>query len=206
LLDDGQVANFVQAVASRYTLATLHRILEVGGRMSRRGAAMAVTLLGREESVPHIGRALHDSDRAVRVIAEDGLQAIWLRSGTLRQSQRLRSAMRLNAAGQHAPALCLADSVVNEARDLAEAWFQRAEAWLGQGEFDAAIADCRQALASEPYHFPALLAMAQGYLELGDLLAAIDSLQQALRIHPHLEFARAQLARLEREVREQSDR
>jgi hypothetical protein len=98
LLDDGQVADFIQAVCGRYTLASLHRVMEFGGRMSRRGAALAVTLLGRSESVPYVGRALNDPDRAVRVIAEDGLQAIWQRAGTLWQSQQVRVAMRFNAA------------------------------------------------------------------------------------------------------------
>ena len=102
--------------------------------------------------------------------------------------------------------MTLADEILDQHPGFGEVWFQRAEALLGAGEYFEAIADCQRALECEIEHFPAALSMAQCYLELGDLPMAIDCLQWTLRIHPHLEFARAQVLRLERELREQTDR
>jgi tetratricopeptide (TPR) repeat protein len=176
-----------------------------GGRLTRRAAALAVTLLGRTESVPRVGQALRDPDRAVRLIAEDGIQAMWDRGGDFEQCQQLQMIMRLNAAGQHGTAIALADRILDQAPDFGQVWFQRAEALSAQGEYFAAIADYRRALACESFHFPAALNMARCYLEVGDPWAAVQGLQQTLRIHPHLEFARDQLSRLRRELREQID-
>jgi tetratricopeptide (TPR) repeat protein len=205
-LDDGCTADFIRSVASVYTLSSLHRVMEDGGRMARRAAVLAVTLIGQAESVPKVGRCLRDPDRAVRLIAEDGLQAMWQRADTFDQCQRLQMVMRFNVSGEHRAAVELADSILERSPDFGEAWFQRSEALLAQSQFLAAIAGCRQALECESLHFPAALGMAQGYLEIGELTAAIDSLHGALQIHPHLEFARAQLLRLERELRGQTDR
>jgi tetratricopeptide (TPR) repeat protein len=204
-LDDGKAADFVRAVSQVYTLATLHRLMAGGGRFTRRAAALAVTLLGRAESVPQVGQALRDPDRAVRLIAEDGIQAIWDRGGDFEQCQQLQMIMRLNAAGQYAAAIALADRILEQAPDFGQVWFERAEALLAQGEYFAAIADYRRVLACESFHFPAALSMARCYLELGDPWAALQGLQHTLSIHPHLEFARAQLSRLRRELREQID-
>jgi tetratricopeptide (TPR) repeat protein len=205
-LDSGNAADFVRSVSATYTLATLHRLARDGNRLARRGAVLAITLLGHSESVPQVGRALHDSDRAVRLIAEDGIQAMWSRAGTFEQRQRLQMVMRLNAAGKTTEALALADRILDEHPGFGEAWFQRAEAQWTAGHYFAAIADCQRALECESEHFPAALSMAQCYLELGDLPMAITCLQQTLRIHPHLEIARAQMLRVKRELREQTDR
>ncbi len=114
--------------------------------------------------------------------------------------------MRLNAAGKIDEALTLADEILDEHPGFGEAWFQRAEAMLAAGAYFEAIADCQRTLECETQHFPATLNMAHCYLELGDLPMAIECLQRTLKIHPHLEFARAQMLRLERELREQTDR
>lgn len=204
-LDSGIAADFVRSVSGTYTLPTLHRLVNNGERMARRGAVLAVTLIGRSESISHVGRALRDPDRAVRLIAEDGIQDMWSRVGSFQQSQRLQMVMRLNAAGRLDAAVELVDEILEEHSEFGEAWFQRAEALLADGQFFEAIADCHRVLECEAYHFPAALTMSQCYLEMGDLPMAIDGLQRTLRIHPHLEFARAQVQRLERQMRERTD-
>jgi tetratricopeptide (TPR) repeat protein len=205
-LDEGSAADFIRSVSSIYTLPSLHRVMEDGGRMARRGAVLAVTLIGDAGSIPRVGRCLRDPDRAVRLIAEDGIQAMWERAGTFDQCQQLQMVMRFIAADRHTAAIELADSILQQSPEFGEAWFQRSEALMAQSQFFAAISGCQRALECEAFHFPAALALAQAYLEIGDLPAAIESLQYALQIHPHLEFARAQLLRLERELRGQADR
>ncbi len=205
-LDDGNVADFVRSVATAYTAATLHRLATDGERSTRRGAVLALTYVGRSESIPAVGQALRDEDRAVRVIAEDGLPGMWQRVGTFEQAQQLQLIMRYNAVGQYDEALRIADSILDRHGEFAEVWHQRAEAMAAQGQFYEAIADQQRALESEPYHFLASLGMAQCYLELGELPAAISCLQWTLQIHPTLDYARAQIRRLERDLREQTDR
>ena len=205
-LDDGDAAAFVRSVAESYSLATLHRLTTEGGRLGRRAAVLAVTLVGRASSIAVVGRALRDTDRGVRLIAEDGIQAMWNRVGTFEQCQRLQMVMRLNAAGQHAEALQLADQILSEHPEFGEVWFQRSEALMANGQYREAIVDCRRALECENCHFYAALGLARCNLELGDLTGAVECLQVTLRIHPHWDFARAQMARLEREMREQTDR
>jgi tetratricopeptide (TPR) repeat protein len=206
LLDHGNTADFVQSVAEVYTLATLERLLREGDRMARRGAVMAITLMGRRDSIRPVGEALRDPDRGVRLIAEDGLQAMWFRAGTFEQNQQLQMVVRLNAAAQFGEALQRAERILDEHAAFGEVWFQHGESLWGEGDYIEAIADYQRALACEPHHFPAALSKAQCYLELGDLPGAIQSLEQTLDIHPHLEVARAQIVRLERELREQTDR
>lgn len=205
-LDEGDVAGFIQAVSEAYSLATLHRLAMTGGRIGRRGAVLAVTLIGGPESVSIVGRALHDLDRGVRLIAEDGIQAMWNRAGSFEHCQQLQRVTRLNASGRHVEAIDGADAILVEHPTFGEVWFQRGEAQLAQGRWFEAIADCGRALECETFHFPAAFNLAQAYLELGDLATSIDCLQRALHIYPHWELARVRMTRLERELREQTDR
>jgi tetratricopeptide (TPR) repeat protein len=206
LLDNGNTADYVQSVAEVYTMATLHRLLRDGDRMARRGAVLAITLMGRTDSVKLVGEALRDPDRGVRLIAEDGIQSMWFRAGSFEQNQQLQMIVRLNAAAQFSEAGQWAERILEQHAAFGEVWFQHGEAMWGEGDYFEAIADYQRALECEPHHFPAALSMAQCYLELGDLPMAIQSLEQTLNIHPHLEIARTQMLRLERELREQTDR
>jgi tetratricopeptide (TPR) repeat protein len=205
-LDNGHTADYVRSVAEVYTMATLHRLVRDGNRMARRGAVLAVTLMGRSESLRLVGRALRDPDRGVRLIAEDGIQTMWFRAGTFEQNQQLQMIVRLNAAARFAEATECAERILEQHAAFGEVWFQHGEAMWGDEDYVEAIADYQRALECEPHHFPAALSMAQCYLELGDLPMAIQCLEQTLDIYPYLEIARAQILRLERELREQTDR
>ena len=203
---EGNSAAFIRSVAQAYTLATLHRVSREGDCVARRGAVLAVTYLGGAESVAVVGQALRDTDRAVRLIAESGITAVWSRAGSIDQCHRLQAAMRLNRSGQHADAATLTDEILRENPTFAEAWYQRAVARYSLGDLKEAIGDSQQSLETNPYHFHAAVGLGQCYLELSDPSTAICCYQWALQIHPHLEFARAQVRRLERVLRERLDR
>jgi tetratricopeptide (TPR) repeat protein len=205
-IDDGNVADFIHAVSRIYTLATLHRLSSSGQRCDRRGAVLALGLLGKAESIAFLADALHDEDRGVRLIAEDALPALWSRTGTAEDYRALQTVRRYRAARQNEDAARLAAEVLDQAPQFAEAWYQRSEALTSMGFHYEAIADSQRALDCEPYHFPAALLMARNYTELSDFTTAVSCVQWALQIHPHYEFARAQLRRLERRLREQTDR
>jgi tetratricopeptide (TPR) repeat protein len=162
--------------------------------------------LGGAESIVAVGQALRDRDRAVRLIAENGITAVWSRAGSIDQCHRLQAAMRLNRSGQFAEAIAATDEILAENPSFSEASHQRALAQYSLGAVKEAIADSQQSLESNPYHFQAAVGLGQCYLELSDPSTALCCYQWALQIHPYLEFARAQVRRLERELRERLDR
>jgi len=205
-LDEGNVADFVRSVSNVYSEATLQRIAGQGGREPRRAAVLALTLVGGASSVATVGDALRDGDRGVRLIAEDGIQAMWNRTAAPDHCWLLQRAARLNLAGQFAAAVEVLDGILIDDPEFGAAWHQRALGIAGMGHEPDAIGDFQRALECEPYHFRAALGLAQCYLDAGDLPAAISCLEWSLQIHPHLDQARAQLRRLQRAQREQSDR
>lgn len=197
-LSDQASANFVQAVSSTYTVATLERLAEYGQRNSRRAATMALGFLGDYASNQTMGRRLSDEDRGVRILAENGIRELWIRDGSEAQRQSLQVIIRLNNSQQPLPAERRASELIEEAPFFAEAWNQRAIALFQRGRFDESANDCCQTLELNPYHFGAAVGMGQCYLELNDPVGALDSFRRALKLHPGLEDVRAQVSYLER--------
>lgn len=191
-------AAFLRKVSQSYTPGTLehlarHRTVEV-----RRAAVLALGFVGGFDSNDTMGRALTDSDRTVRILAENGIRSLWNHAGTLEECRALAIVIRLNAAQQYRRAEQKATRLLEKSPWFAEAWNQRAVAHFALGEFDEAIHDCHQALELNPYHFAAAAGIGQAYLHLGNHLAALDGFRRALRLNPNLEGARAQIARLTR--------
>src|SRR5947207_2200395 len=85
-LADQDAAGFARAVSSCYMAGTLERLVTSGNRMVRRAAVLALGLLGDYSSNASLGRALHDDDRGVRILAENSIRKLWCRAGN--QSQR----------------------------------------------------------------------------------------------------------------------
>jgi len=204
-IEEGNVASFVRDVCLHYTPSTLQRVARSGSRASRRGAVLALTLLGGREAVATVGEALRDEDRGVRMIAEQGLPTMWLGAAGPKAAFQLQAIFRLNAMGDHLEALDAADDLLASLPTLAEAWRQRAEAQRSLGVLEEAVDSYQQALDCEPFHYQAAWDMAECFLELGDAVRAIDCLRYLLQIHPHYELARMQLLRLQRDLREQAD-
>jgi len=181
-------------------MGTLHRLLGFGGRVTRRSAALAIGFLGNFRSNAFLGRALHDDDRAVRLLAEHGLRQVWFRAGTSDQFYQLNRIVRLNDNGQYEQAHELASEMIEDSAGLAEAWNQRALAHFGMGEFFESAMDCHQAMEFNAYQFNAAVGMGHSYLQLEDMEMALDSFRRALRINPNLEHARGQIQKLEKAV------
>lgn len=194
---------FHKLVAERYYIATLERLSETGVRMARRGAALALGLIGDYTSNPALGRALTDTDRGVRTLSEAGIQQLWQRVGTEGQRQKLQAVIRLNASKQFDDAIRQATALIHETPWFAEAWNQRALAHFNQGEYDESIRDCHQTMEINPYHFPAATGMGKCYLQLSNRVAALESFRRALRLNPGLEDVRAHVAYLQRVLKEE---
>ena len=197
-LDEHDSAEFINRASQFYTQGTLERLSEHESRPVRRAAVLALGLLGDYQVNHVIGRALHDEDRTVRMLAENGIRNIWGRAGNYDQRRKLNIVIRLNSAQQFEEASRRATELTEEAPWFAEAWNQRAVAHFALARYPEAIRDCHQALELNPYHFAAASGMGQAYLRLNNHVSALESFRRALRLNPNLENARAQVARLTR--------
>ncbi len=200
-LTDQDLDRYAQRVAERYTIGTLERLTTLGDRLVRRAAALALGLLADYESNAVLGRALSDRDRGVRMLAENGIRALWCRVGTSGQQERLQEVIDLNGNHRFDEAVEAASRLIDEAQWLAEAWNQRAVAYFNLGRFAESAQDCNQALEINPYHFGAATGLAQCHLQVHDRRAALVCFRRALRLNPNLEGVRAQILYLERALK-----
>ena len=199
-LEDEDSAAFIHAVAQRYTVCTLERLALCGQRITRRAAILAIGYVGQYESNAVLGKALHDEDRGVRILAENGIRELWCRSGTDTQRQALSIIVRLNASQQCEQAIQLASDLIEQAPWFAEAWNQRAIGYYQLGQYEQSSADCHQALEINPYHFGAAVGMAHCYLEMHDAFSALECFRRAVKLNPSMEDVRAQVEYLERQL------
>lgn len=199
-LDDQDSAAFTSAVSRRYTQGTLQRLADSPENEVRRAAILALGFLGDYDANHTVGRALHDQDRTVRILAENGIRNVWIRAGSEPQRRQLAFIIRLIAARQYHEALARATELMGRAEYYAEAWNQRAVAYFRIGRYAEAIRDAHQALEVNPYHFDAAMSMGQAYLELGNPVSALECFRRALRLNPNLEGARVQIDRLSRSI------
>jgi tetratricopeptide (TPR) repeat protein len=195
-------ASFVQTVTRCYTISTLERLALCGSCVSRRAAVLALSYVADYRSNGVVGRALCDSDRAVRLLAENGIRQLWCRYGTTTQEQQLRSIMRLNECQQFQQVIDEADQLIEENPGFAEVWNQRAIAYFYLGMYDESANDCQQTLDLNSYQFGAAIGMAHCYLELDDPVGALQYFRRAIDINPSMEGVRAQIEFLERSLEE----
>ena len=199
-LDTDDTAAFIGETSQHYTLGTLYRLAEYGQRVTRRAAVLAIGFLGDMRDNAALGRALHDRDRAVRMIAENGIKQLWMRDGHPSQRQELTVIARLLHDGEPQQAYDRASSLLREAPGISEAWNLRAIACYSLERIVESARNCHQTLELNPYHFPAAVGMAHCYLELNDAVSALSCFQRALRLHPNLEAVRIQAEFLQRSL------
>jgi len=197
-LESEDTAEFVRRASQSYDPGSLERLVGHAYRKVRRAAVFALGFLADYSANHVLGRALHDEDRTVRLLAEDAIRNVWNRVGNNEQRRALEAIYRLNSAKQYREARRRATQLTKETPWLAEAWNQRARAWFALSRYAEAIRDCHQALELNPYHFVAAARMGQAYLRLGNQVSALESFRRALRLNPNLEDVRAQVERLAR--------
>jgi len=201
-LTDENSAAFIHAVSRSYGVGTLESLATFGGRLTRRASVLAIGFLGEFSSNEIMGAALVDHDRAVRLLADHGIRELWQRQGSVANRQSVQSLYRMISQARMEEAIDYSTSLINVNPKLGEAWNQRAIAYCALGEFEAAIADCRETLNCNRFHFPAAMGMAHCYLQLDDLVSALQGFRLALRINPDLEGVRGHVTHLEQSLDE----
>ena len=124
-LHDQDSTVLVAQVLQYYTVGTLERLLQHAGREVRRAAAQALGLVGDYKNNHSLGAALHDEDRTVRNLAEEGIRRLWIRSGSKADRSELACITRLISAQQYAAAIQRGNRLIQQRPAFAEAWNQR---------------------------------------------------------------------------------
>jgi tetratricopeptide (TPR) repeat protein len=201
-LADQDAEPFLKSVSSRYTIGALERVATSTDRAARRGAVLALGRLSNYQSNTTLGRALVDSDRGVRTLAEHGIRRLWLRIGTPSQQRHLVAIGELLENRQFDRAAQVSTALMDDAPWIAQAWYFRGKAFFHLAQHEAATRDCHQALEINAYHFLAASVMGQAYLLLNDPVSALESFRRALRLNPSMEEVRAQVIHLQRSLRD----
>jgi tetratricopeptide (TPR) repeat protein len=146
---------------------------------------------------PAVAALLHGDDPELVALAEATLWRVWGRSADsavdLLFAEGLRALERQDWLG----AVAAFDRVVAAAPTFAEGWNKRATARYLATHYAMSIADCEEVVRLNPFHFGALSGQGLCHLALGQLPAAARCFRRALQVHPRLEGARQQLARVE---------
>lgn len=193
---------FVSAVSERYAIATLERLAFSTDRTARRAAVLALGFLADYSSNAVVGRALVDSDRKVRLLAENAIRSLWCRAGTETQRQDLAAIIRLNNSQQFRDVVRRATKLIDAAPWIAEAWNQRAIAHFSLARYAEAIHDCHQTLEINPYHFGAATGMGYCFMHQNDPVSALECFRRAVRLNPDLENVRTQITKIQRTLNE----
>jgi len=160
----------------------------------RRAAVFALSLIGGMAVNSALAARLMDDDRQVRQLASEALWSVWFRGVEDRQLNKLREALSCPTPRQ---ALKEINELVNETKDYAEAYNQRAVLYFRLKEYQKAIADCEQVLKLNPHHFGAAAGMGQCYVRLKKPRAALRAFKNAYRINPNLDDVKEAIQSLE---------
>src|SRR3954470_18688077 len=125
---------------------------------------------------------LRDESEIVRDYAEQGLWALWTRSGDPAIDKLMARGVSEMDAGQHKAAIATFSEVVKRKPDFAEGWNKRATVYYLAGEYKKSIADCAEVLKRNPAHFGALSGLGQIYLELDDYDRSLEWFRKALDV------------------------
>ena len=199
-LNDGETAQFIASVASHYTVGTLERLACDGDVYASRAAALALGLIGDQRSSNVLGPLLASPDRKLRLVVDDALRAISGREGSLTQRHQLELIVRSNECGTFDKSVDMATELIDSWGGSAEVFHQRSLALFQLDAIEHAIADCRQVLKLNTYHYGAMVGLGHCHLELGDLLESLHWFRCALEVYPDLEPVRVQIKRLERAI------
>jgi tetratricopeptide (TPR) repeat protein len=146
---------------------------------------------------PAVAPLLRGDDPQLIALAEATLWQVWGRSGEPAVDALFAGGLRALEQQDWLGAVAAFSRVVEAAPTFAEGWNKRATARYLATHYAMAIADCEEVVRLNPYHFGALSGQGLCHVALGQLPAAARCFRRALEVHPQLDGARQQLARIE---------
>lgn len=201
-LRDENSSRFINSVSNSYCIATLEKLALQSQRMTRRAATLALGFLSDIRSNEVLGRSLRDRDRAVRMLADHGIRQIWFRDGDENERAVIRKISRLNQRHHYAQAANLSEKLLAKNSQLSELWNQRAISLYSLSEYEEAVECCQETVYLNRFHFLTVVGMANAYLQMENVPAALESFRLAVDINPDLEIIRMQIRQLEKSYEE----
>jgi tetratricopeptide (TPR) repeat protein len=201
-LTDEDTAQFIKAIASKYSLETLARLAGGSDALVRRAAVLAIGMLGDLGAINTLGPLLADKDRRVRLVADDAIKSLWLRVAEPRARIQLERLLVHIEANRMEQAKLVADDLVETYPDLPEGYCRRALVHFNLGNILEAISDCQQCLRLNSFSYMAHVGLGQCRLEQDEPREALSAFREALSIYPDLDTVHVQVKRLERMLRE----
>jgi tetratricopeptide (TPR) repeat protein len=201
-LSDGDSAAWICKVAENYSFVTLARLTDSLQPTVRQAAVFALGMIGNREAIEYLAPRLNDSDKKVRVLADDAIKAIESRNIPLRGRAMLERMLVQIESNHILAAVSTANRIIASYPQASEAYCRRALAHFNLGLIHDAIQDCRQCIALAPHSYMAYVGLGQCLLELDNPRQALEAFRDAVRIYPDLDTVRIQIKRLERMLRE----
>ena len=143
--------------------------------------------------------ATAEDENTAKAVSE-GIERIWLHSGSPTVDLLLGRAMKAVAEKKMDRALKLLDNVVEQAPDFTEGWSRRAYIHFQRNQVGQALGDLRRALALDPNHFKSLDGLAQVLREIGQKKAALQVFRHLHEVHPYWPGADRAIDELSREI------
>ena len=199
-LDASDALDFFKTVNDCYSLATLVSLLNRGDKETRRASALALSMIGNGKVIEPLGQRLCDSDRGVRLMADDALRAILVRDAAPAHHQSLLRIMHFNDGAEFAAALTPAMILTQQAPQYAEAHHQLAVACLGLSNYENARKAYHACLWHCRFHYLAWAGLAACHRSLGDDHTALRFLNRAVEICPDFEAARVEARAIQRSL------
>lgn len=138
---------------------------------------------------------LQGDDAVSAARAEAALWAMWCQSGIPEVDALLQEGVQAMERRDLAEAEACFTRIIARVPRFAEGWNKRATVRYLAGNYDGAIADCRETLVRKPHHFGALSGQGLCHMAIGQYREAADLFRRTLAVHPHLDAARHNLAR-----------
>lgn len=125
---------------------------------------------------------------------------IWLSSGQALVDNAMTRGVVAMHNGAYETALKYFEDITNLAPDMAEGWNKKATVLYLMGRYPESVVAIERTLNLEPRHFGALGGLGLIYMETGQKKAAIQVMEKALKINPHMAPIEAHLKALKAEV------
>jgi tetratricopeptide (TPR) repeat protein len=171
--------------------------LRAGSPAERQATLRTLAREADARVTPAVAALLHADDPELVALAEATLWQVWGRSGDAAVDGLFAEGLRALETQDWLGAVSAFSRVVEAAPAFAEGWNKRATARYLATHYASSIADCEEVVRLNPWHFGALSGQGLCHVALGQLPAAARCFRRALQVHPRLEGARQQLARVE---------